>query len=55
MNRILDAAEELLSSNSFDELSIQAVVKKADTSVGVFDVRFKDKEGIVSALFERHQ
>jgi AcrR family transcriptional regulator len=55
MNRILDAAESLLADVGFDDLSIQDIIKKADTSVGVFYARFKDKEAMIAALCERHQ
>ena len=55
MHRMLDAAEVLLEECSFDELSIQDIVHKAKTSVGVFYARFEDKEGMIAALVERHQ
>lgn len=54
MNRMLDAAEELLESRSWQELTIQDVVSVAGTSVGAFYGRFKDKEGLLHALDERY-
>jgi AcrR family transcriptional regulator len=55
LNRILDATEDLLNDRSFDELTIQDVVKKAKASVGVFYSRFKDKAELLDALYSRHQ
>jgi AcrR family transcriptional regulator len=55
LDRILDATEDLLNDRSFDELTIQDVVKKAKASVGVFYSRFQDKAELLDALYSRHQ
>ena len=54
MNRMLDAAETLLETKSWQELTIQEVVKHANSSVGAFYGRFKDKDGLLQALDKRY-
>jgi AcrR family transcriptional regulator len=51
--RILDAAETLLATRSFDEVSVSDVVRHAASSVGSFYSRFPDKEALLHALQER--
>jgi len=53
LNRLLDAAEELLSEKGFDEMAIVEIARRAQTSVGGFYRRFQDKEGLLHALHER--
>jgi AcrR family transcriptional regulator len=50
MDRLLQAAAELLEEKSFDELTINDVVERAGSSVGAFYGRFKDKNGLLEAL-----
>jgi len=53
LNRLLDAAEELLAEKGFDEMGIVEIARRAGTSVGGFYRRFRDKEGLLHALHER--
>jgi AcrR family transcriptional regulator len=53
LNRLLDAAEELLAEKGFDEMSIVEIARCSGTSVGGFYRRFRDKEGLLHALHER--
>ena len=53
LNRLLDAAEELLSEKGFDEMAIVEIARRAETSVGGFYRRFHDKDGLLHALHER--
>ncbi len=53
LERILDAAAQILETKNFETLTIAEVVKKAGTSVGAFYGRFKDKEALLQALDER--
>ena len=53
LNRLLDAAEELLAEKSFQELGIAEVARVAHTSIGGFYRRFRDKDGLLHALHER--
>lgn len=55
MDRLLDAAERMLESDTFDDLSVVDLVKKARSSIGAFYARFSDKEALLEALYERHQ
>jgi AcrR family transcriptional regulator len=51
--RILDAAEDLLTRKSFDDLSVSEIVRAAGSSVGSFYSRFRDKDALLEALRER--
>ena len=53
MNRMLDAAEELLDGGGPDALTVDAVVATAETSVGSFYARFGDRSGLLVALQDR--
>jgi AcrR family transcriptional regulator len=53
LNRLLDAAEELLAEKGFDEMGIVEIARRAGTSVGGFYRRFRDKDGLLHALHER--
>ena len=55
LDRLLDAAEGMLESKSFEELSIADLVSKARSSIGAFYTRFSDKEALLDALYVRHQ
>jgi AcrR family transcriptional regulator len=53
MNRVLDAAAQILETKTFEELTIAEVIRQAGTSVGAFYGRFKDKDSLLQALDER--
>lgn len=55
LDRILDAAEAMLAQTTFDELSINDLIRNARTSAGAFYARFDSKEGVLAALYDRHQ
>lgn len=55
LSRLLDAAEQLMAHQDFDEISIAAIVKAARTSVGNFYGRFSSKEALLEALHQRYQ
>lgn len=52
MDDILESAAKILEEKNFDELTIAEVVDKANTSVGAFYGRFKDKNALLQALDE---
>ncbi|HEY4304712.1 MAG TPA: helix-turn-helix domain-containing protein [Gemmatimonadaceae bacterium] len=52
-NRMLDAAEDLLCSVSFDEMTIADVAAKARVTIGAFYARFRDKEALLRQLEQR--
>lgn len=52
--RMLRAAESLLRRQSFEEISIAQIVRRAKTSVGSFYARFGNKEGMLPLLYERY-
>lgn len=51
--RLLDAAEQLVAEKGFDDTPVAEVARRAGSSVGAFYSRFRDKEGLLHALYER--
>jgi AcrR family transcriptional regulator len=54
LDRILDAAEDLVAAKGIDDAPIAEIVRRAGSSVGAFYARFRDKDGLVHALYERY-
>jgi len=54
LDRILDAAERLVAEKGFGDTPVADVVALAGSSVGAFYARFRDKEGLLHALYERY-
>ena len=52
--RLLDATEALLVDRRFEEIRIEEIVRRARTSVGAFYARFRDKDALLPALYERY-
>ncbi len=53
LQRLLDAAESLLSERSIGEVSIADIARRGRSSVGGFYGRFRDKDELLLALHER--
>ena len=53
LDRILDAAEELVSEKGFDDTPVAEIARRAGSSVGAFYSRFPDKDALIGALNER--
>ena len=53
VNRLLDAAEQLLESEGLDATTVPAIAKRAKVSVGVVYRRFPDKDTLLRAVWER--
>ncbi len=54
LDRILDAAEGLVADKGFEDTKVAEVVRRAGSSVGAFYTRFRDKDGLLFALYERY-
>ena len=54
LDRILDAAERLVSEKGFEDTSVAEVARRARSSVGAFYTRFRDKDGLLYALYDRY-
>lgn len=54
LDRILDAAEVLVAEKGFEDATVAEVVRRADSSVGAFYARFRDKDGLLYALYDRY-
>jgi AcrR family transcriptional regulator len=54
LERILDTAEALVAEKGFEDTSVAEVARRAGSSVGAFYARFRDKDGLLYALYERY-
>jgi AcrR family transcriptional regulator len=54
LDRLLDAAEQLVGEKGFGDATIAELVRRAGSSVGAFYARFRDKDGLLYALYERY-
>lgn len=54
LDRILDAAEVLVTEKGFADTTVAEVARRAGSSVGSFYNRFHDKDGLLYALYERY-
>ncbi|MCL4686846.1 TetR/AcrR family transcriptional regulator [Myxococcota bacterium] len=54
LDRLLDAAEGLVAERGFEDTTIAELVRRADSSVGAFYARFRDKDSLLYALYERY-
>ena len=55
MNKLLDAAEELFTTDGFHETSISDICKKAGTAVGTFYIYFDTKTDVYRYLMWKYQ
>lgn len=53
MAKMLDAAEAIFAEGGDNALTVEAVVKRSQTSVGNFYGRFGDRDGLLQAMHER--
>lgn len=54
LERVLAAAESLLSERLFEEVGIAEIARRAGIAVGTAYLRVPSKEALIPALFERH-
>jgi AcrR family transcriptional regulator len=54
LRSLLDAAEALLASRPFDEVSVAEIAREAGASVGSFYARFGAKQDLLRALYARY-
>ena len=54
LERLLDSTEALLEERPFEDISVDAIVRRAKTSVGAFYARFRDKDALLPALYARY-
>ncbi|NNL66054.1 MAG: helix-turn-helix transcriptional regulator, partial [Myxococcales bacterium] len=54
LDRILDAAEALVAEKGFEDATVAEIVRRGGSSVGAFYTRFRDKDGLLYALYERY-
>ena len=54
LEKVLDAAEDVIKERGVGGLTVSEVVRRAGSSVGAFYARFADKEGLLATLHERN-
>lgn len=54
LERFAAATEELLRGKSFEEITVQDIVRQADRPIGSFYARFPSKEALLPFLYERY-
>ena len=54
MERFAEAAEALLETKTFEEISIQDIVRRAERPIGSFYARFGSKEALLPFLYQRY-
>ena len=54
LDRILDAAEALVTQKGFEDTPVAEIAQRAGSSVGAFYARFQDKDALLHALYERY-
>ena len=54
LERLLDAAESLLRTRSFHQISVAEIARQGGSSVGAFYGRFRDKNALLSAMQQRY-
>jgi AcrR family transcriptional regulator len=52
--RFARAAEELLRTGPFEDISIQDIVRRADRPIGSFYARFRTKDALLPFLYQRY-
>lgn len=53
LERILEAAEELIAQRGMEGTTVVEIARRAGSSVGSFYARFPDKEALLSSVLER--
>lgn len=53
LERLLDAAEAVLSEKGFEQATVAEIAARASSSVGAFYARFHDKEALLRCLHDR--
>lgn len=54
LDRLLDAAESLVAAKGFEDTSVAEIAQRAHSSVGAFYARFRDKDALLFALYDRY-
>ena len=53
--RILNATAKLLRGNPFESISVRRIVEEAETSIGSFYARFRDKDALLPVLYAQSE
>lgn len=54
-DRILQACKKLLKKEAFESISIRRIIQEADTSIGSFYARFRDKSALLPVLYSEYE
>ena len=53
LDRLIEAARALIEEKGFDDVPVAEIARRANSSVGAFYARFRDKDAILHAIHER--
>jgi AcrR family transcriptional regulator len=53
LERLLDAAEEVIAERGFNNATVSEIVRRGKSSVGAMYARFNDKDSLLACLHER--
>ena len=54
LDRLVEAVEALLRTRTFEEISVQEIVRRSGRSIGSFYARFHSKEALLPHLYRRY-
>lgn len=54
-DRILRATQKLMRKESFEAISVRRIIEEAETSIGSFYARFRDKDALLPVLFAEYE
>ena len=54
-DRILRATQELMRKESFEAISVRRIIEQANTSIGSFYARFRDKDALLPVLYAEYE
>lgn len=54
-DRILRATENLLEKETFEAISIRRIISEAETSIGSFYARFRDKDALLPVMYAKYE
>jgi AcrR family transcriptional regulator len=52
LQRVVEAAERLLRTHSFEDITVADIVREADASIGSFYARFESKDALLPYVYE---
>ena len=54
LNRVLDAAEELLVDRRLEDVTLTEILERSGVSVGAFYARFQNRQALIAHIYDRY-